>query len=331
MSQKVLVIRFSALGDLLLTTGPLAQLRQQRPDLEVHMLTSEIGQELFINSTDVVQTHVVPKGSHFFALLKILRQLPEFDVIIDWQGNFKSAIARLFQGCQSYVINKQSRKRRAFVRDRSYASDLKQHVVEKYYSLLQEAFDCKPLPVEALRPIFPAQSLTFAKNEFDFKNAVAIHPYASQGNKEWPHFKALCETLNARRIPVVVVGASSTKIGLPDSPLLVDLTNKTTIREMAAIIAQAKAFVSTDSGPMHMGVAVNAPTLALFGPTTKEFGFYPEFNNVRVLENNTLECRPCHVHGGNICHRGDHACMVSIAVESVVQSLEKLGERNASQ
>lgn len=325
MQTKVLIIRFSAFGDLVLTTGPLAQLRNKFPSLSVEMLTSEIGQEIYINSIDVDHTHIVPKGSNLFQLQKIYKKLDQYDVIIDWQGNFKSHVLKLFQKKATfYKIEKQSKERRAFVKKRAFQEKLNKHVTEKYYDTLKKAFSDLPLKsLEELRPVLPPQPLTFDKSEFDFGDSIAIHPYASQYNKEWPHFEKLCNELIEEGRSVVIVGASKTKLDFPKNKKLLDLTNKTSLREMASILATSKAFVTTDSGPMHMGIAVKTPTLAVFGPTTKEFGFYPQFKNTMVAELN-LDCRPCHVHGGNYCPRDNHQCMRELSVGFVKNKLSQL-------
>ena len=109
-----------------------------------------------------------------------------------------------------------------------------------------------------------------------------------------------------------------------ESRKTLDLTNKTSLHETLAIIKKAKVLISTDSGPMHLGVALKTPTLALFGPTTKEFGFAPAFENTKVLEVQGLDCRPCHVHGGNFCPKEHFRCMRDLSVDKVLGELENL-------
>ncbi len=323
MFKHILIIRFSSIGDLILLTGPLAKLRKQFPGLEVDLLTSEMGQELFINSLNVDDIYVVDKGASLGYLVSKYRKLPQYDIVIDLQGNFKSYFLKFFQGAEFYRIEKQSKERRAFVKKRKYKDKLTQHVTEKYYATLKKAFKGLPeLSGESLRPLFPTQDIVFDSQTFDFSKAVAIHPFASQKNKEWPHFPKLVEKLISKNTPVVVVGHGSEDIELPDSPLLLNLVNKTTLREMALILHTCCAVVTTDSGPMHMGIAVNTPVLALFGPTTKEFGFYPHFENCEVIEKD-LECRPCHVHGGDTCPLKHHDCMEKILVEDVEKKLSQ--------
>ncbi len=322
MKKRVLIIRFSSMGDLILTTGPLAQLRIAYPALEVDLLTSEIGQELFINSVDIDRTIVLEKGSTLSSILNLYRKMPKYDFVIDLQGNFKSYCLMWFQQADFFHIQKHSKQRRAFVKSRKYMDQLNHHVVEKYYQTIRKAFPKLPdLEVEDLRPLFLPQPLTFDKKQFNFSKSVVIHPFASQKNKEWPHFADLIEKLIERNTPVVIVGHSNDNLNLPNSVLILNLVGKTTLREMASIIGSGQALITTDSGPMHVGVAVKTPTIALFGPTTKEFGFDPRFKGSWVLEED-LDCRPCHVHGGNVCPLGHHNCMKNLSVEKVLNQLD---------
>ncbi len=324
MSIRVLVIRFSAMGDLLLTTGPLAHLRKKFPAMEIDLLTSPVGEELFINSTDISNTIVVNKGASLFELIRVYKKMRHYDVVIDLQGNFKSYFLKAFQRGEFFRIEKHSKQRRAFVRNRKHKDELGTHVVDKYYKTIRKAFSELPdRSTEELRPIFPPQNFTFDRKSFDFSKSIALHPFASQKNKQWPYFEELIQSLILKDIPVTLIGHSDDEITVPESPLVMNLVNKTTLREMASILRNTKALVTTDSGPMHMGVAVNTPTIALFGPTTKEFGFDPRFKNAWVLEEN-LECRPCHVHGGNVCPLGHHKCMNNIAVKRVEKTLNAI-------
>lgn len=324
MKKKVLLVRFSAMGDVVLTTGPIKRLRQKFPGHRIDLLTSDVGEELLGNNTNLDKVFVVPKGCGLIELRRIYKTLENYDLVIDWQNNFKSHFLKLYVNAHTLRINKQAKKRRLFVKKRKYKEDLQRHVAEKYYDVLIEAFGLEPMDLELLRPWLFPNAITFNKNSFDISKAVALHPYASQKNKHWPGFTDLGEKLLANGVPVVVVGSTDEPLTWPEDPNLLDLTNRTTIREMISVLSKTKVLVSTDSGPMHLGIAVNTPTLALFGPTTREFGFYPRFDRTKVLEITDLQCRPCHIHGGHVCPLGTHECMKNIKVDEVLNLLKEV-------
>ena len=322
--ERVLIVRFSALGDLVLTTGPLRILRKKNPQLKIDLLTSEIGLEIFHNDFDLDNTYILPKGSSLFEMISFYKKLPQYETVLDLQGNFKSKFLKFFLRSSFFSIEKHSRQRRAFVKRRKHKELLNQHVVEKYFKVFSEAFDFENENIERLRPVMFPQNFSYSKKDFNFTNTIAIHPYASQLNKEWPKTKELIDQLTKKDFNIVILGSSEKEMDLPQNNKILNMTNKTTLREMSSILAHCKALVTTDSGPMHMGISVNTPTLALFGPTTKEFGFYPNFKNTHVSEIKDLDCRPCHVHGGQSCPLNHHKCMEDISVEQVIADLENL-------
>lgn len=86
----------------------------------------------------------------------------------------------------------------------------------------------------------------------------------------------------------------------------------------AEIIRRASLMVANDSAPVHVASAFGTPAVAIFGPTVKDFGFYPYHENSRVVEIEGLSCRPCSIHGGKSCPIGTLECMKKIAPERVV-------------
>ena len=96
-------------------------------------------------------------------------------------------------------------------------------------------------------------------------------------------------------------------------------------KDTAARLARCSRLVTNDSGLLHIAEAVGTPVLALFGPTVREFGYFPILARSLVLEK-SLDCRPCSRNGKRPCHRGDLACLQDItpdAVRSVLASLEE--------
>jgi len=97
------------------------------------------------------------------------------------------------------------------------------------------------------------------------------------------------------------------------------------LKETAALISRCKAFVSNDSGPMHMATAVGTPVIAIFGPTVKGFGFFP-LGRSTVVEKE-LRCRPCSLHGSKTCPKGHFECMKGITANEVFDKVEGVIQR----
>lgn len=100
----------------------------------------------------------------------------------------------------------------------------------------------------------------------------------------------------------------------------INWVSQTNLKELIAAISRCQAFLTNDSGPMHIAVATRVPTVAIFGPTTRELGFFPYGSGHRVIEK-PLSCRPCSLHGANTCPLGHFECMKTIGPDEVYQAV----------
>ncbi len=113
----------------------------------------------------------------------------------------------------------------------------------------------------------------------------------------------------------------------PDDPWPAEVHDVPVVRgellELAAALRAAEVCVGNDSGLTHLAVAAGTPAVVLFGATVPELGFLPAGDH-RVVERRDLNCRPCAVHGGEHCPRGDHACLRGIGPEPVIAAIDAL-------
>jgi heptosyltransferase-2 len=97
------------------------------------------------------------------------------------------------------------------------------------------------------------------------------------------------------------------------------------LTEVATLLSECSLLVTNDSGLLHVAEAVGTPVLAFFGPTVREFGYYPVLDRSRVLER-PLDCRPCSRNGKRPCHRGDLACLRDISPDDAYTVLSDMKE-----
>ncbi len=193
----------------------------------------------------------------------------------------------------------------------------------------------------------------YRENGFDVDNDFIVGMAAGSvwPTKRWPaeRFAALAAALHAWQPPspeargtldppeagprqprcrVALMGgpaerAVSARIAALSKVEVVDLCGRLSIGELPAVIAGMKLFISNDSGPMHIAWGLGVPTVAIFGPTVKGFGFYPKGAHARVVEVGDLRCRPCGLHGSKRCPHGHFLCMELIGVESVLAACKE--------
>ncbi|MBK9056532.1 MAG: glycosyltransferase family 9 protein [Elusimicrobia bacterium] len=156
---------------------------------------------------------------------------------------------------------------------------------------------------------------------------LGFGPGGPARHKRWPaeRFAAvadrwLSERPNARAVllgAATDIPAGAAVRAAMDRPV-VDWVGRTSLAEMLRILNRAALVVTNDSGATHVAAALGRPTVAVFGPTVREFGFFPVGPRVAVVEGGPLPCRPCALHGKPRCPEGHFRCMTDIPVEHVL-------------
>jgi len=309
--MKILFVRFSSLGDIILTTGVMNYLKKIMPEAEIDIFTYEPFKEIFdgLPFVNRVITHDKKRGIiDFFNTVQ--NETDEYDHIFDLHGKLKSKFLKLHSQADYHVYQKDSGARRSYVKRRKENERLNIHVVQKYFEPVSKAFGIDMPDIEELRPLLSSDA------EIQ-KGHVLIHPFASRATKSYPMAKELAEELVSRGYTPVFAGDGT----VPKIGGAIDKTGKNSLKDLFDTIASCEYVISTDSGPLHAGYALGRPTIALFGSTTYHFGFYPKFRNTIVLEDNSLDCRPCHVHGQDNCRKGSPQCILSLTPSLIADTL----------
>ncbi len=201
----------------------------------------------------------------------------------------------------------------------------------------------RPLDIQAhdLWPelVLPPEALKRADEYFtqqvrkDFSGPVlGLHPGSVWGTKRWPeeNFAAIAlRALQAGAQTLLFAGpgeeemaarvARAVRDGMGEEALqgrFFDLSGKLSLPELGAWLGRLDCYLTNDSGPMHLAWMQRTPVTALFGPTVRSLGFFPRGACAQVFEA-AVECRPCGLHGPQLCPKGHHACMREIDLEKV--------------
>ena len=138
---------------------------------------------------------------------------------------------------------------------------------------------------------------------------VALAPGSIWGTKRWPYYAELARLLD--RQVVVIGGPEDAALGeaiTAAAPRARSAVGQLSLRESAALLKRAALLVTNDSAPLHLATAVGTPILAIFGPTVPAFGYGPIRPADQVAEL-AMDCRPCSLHGPQVCPLGHHKCM----------------------
>jgi ADP-heptose:LPS heptosyltransferase len=322
-----LVVRLSALGDVTLTTGVLAHLAETR-GWRFHFLTRKAYAPVLMHNPHV-QKIVVPeepglRGAGWLSTARNLAGHYRGWGLLDLHGSLRSFFLRRFWKNTAAVYPKMRLERRIFDRIRLGWAErrLLEYNVPQRYAL---AVTDEAPPASELRPrVYPTpEERTWAKEKLAAagvgENAVALHPYATHAAKAWPreHWRRLVELLDEKGQDWFVIGRTTGEALFDDHPR--DMTFETDVRRTCALLEASRTLVTNDSGPMHLATAAGARVVALFGPTHRAWGFFPSGENDVVLERD-MKCRPCHLHGGRGCRRGEE-CLRAIPPQEVLEAI----------
>lgn len=333
------VIRLGSLGDVVLTTGPLAWWHRTR-GWTFTIVTRKAFTSLFTGHPAVVR--VIGLGDED---LRIGRLLPFFRTLslegagsglLDLHCVLRSRLlCSLWRGPVRHAV-KYGLERRVFLasgglffRERLNARNIPQ----RYACAVETVPPSRQLLLPHIRlsreEQQQGQSHTRKLRDSDRATTavIALHPYATHPDKAWfpEAWQELIAHLTAAGLAWFIIGQAD-KERLSGIAAEHDFTNRTTLRETCALLQAADVLITGDSGPMHLACAVGTPVMALFGPTSSEWGFMPAGPHDQILEPPPAKefvCRPCSLHGGTGCRKG-RPCMRSLTPDRVLDALRVL-------
>ncbi len=331
--KKVLIIRFSSIGDIVLTTPVIRALKMQMQEVEVHYCTKKNFSDMLENNPYVDKVHTL--GDSLSDLVNELKA-ESFDFIVDLHNNLRTKIIKNRLAVPSKAFNKLNWEKWLMVNFKINKLPNK-HIVERY----MEA--ASPLGVKS--DSFGLDYFIPEKDEVERswlpdthqKDYVAYVIGAQHNTKKLPlkRMIELCDKINK---PIILVGgpddaATAEKIvnffertekSAPFEEKLLELGKKTHIfnacgkfnlNQSASLVKNATYVFSHDTGLMHIAAAFKKNIFSIWGNTIPMFGMYPYKTKFTVLENNKINCRPCSKIGYQKCPKGHFNCMNKIVFD----------------
>lgn len=324
-SPRILAIRFSSIGDILLTTPLLRAVRARYPEAHLAFLTKEPFAPLLSDNPRLSDLMTLSDGESLAHLADRLRTR-QFTHVLDLHGSLRTRALRLLVRARwsGYRNHRLAREILIRAKRNRYPRDIP--VPERYFDAVRELGvhpDGDP-PEFFLNDTARAEARDWLGSGLgEAVPLVALAPGAAHLTKRWPaeYWRDLVVRLTAGNFNVVVVGgpddrALGEEIAKAGGPRAVNAAGAFGLQGTGAMIANSRVLVSGDTGVMHMATGVNTPVIALFGPTVRAFGFFPYSRRAVVLERD-LDCRPCTAWGTERCPLGHHRCLRDIAAEEV--------------
>lgn len=309
--EKILIIRLSSLGDILLTTPIIRTLKNTYPASKINFLLKQKYNDVLVKNPNLSKIFLYKSEKDGFEqLLKAMNQ-EKFDFVIDLQNNLRSYKIRQNLKVPGVKFHKNSYKKFLLVNFKINFLKNALQIPERYAKSIQN-LELDAFGLDLFTDKSPSEKLNGADSYIGFA------PGSRHFTKMWPkeYFVELGEKLLNIGYKIVLIGGKS-DIKVCDEIYsnlkhAINLCNDNDLLQTAADMKKLKLLVCNDSGMMHVASAVKIPVAVIFGSSVKEFGFTPYRNKNLILENNSLFCRPCSHIGRERCPKGHFKCMLDI-------------------
>lgn len=332
-SPRILVIRFSSIGDILLTTPLLRAVRARYPEAHLAFLTKEAFAPLLKDNPRLSAMHALAPAQPLRDLAATLRR-EHFTHILDLQGSLRTRDLRIRVRARWSGYRHHRLARSILIRFKKNLYPRELPVPERYFDAARR-LGVKPdggPPEFFLAPEAGAEVETWlaARGLSAADGIIALAPSAAHNTKRWPveSWRDLIDRISRTGDPVVIVGgpgdeaiAEDVARGRPGR--VFKAAGAFGLQGTGALLARSRLLISGDTGVMHMATGVGTPVVALFGPTVRAFGFFPYVSRAVVLERD-LECRPCTRFGSEQCPLGHHRCLRDIGAQEVEDVMRRM-------
>lgn len=311
--MKILVVRFSSIGDVVLTTPVVRSIKLKYPEAELHYLTKKNMRDLLLNNPHITTLHTIERSIK--EVLPSLRK-EKFDYIIDLHHNIRTLQLRLALGVKTFTFPKLNLQKWFLVRFKIDKLP-KLHVVDRYFEAVK--------PLNVFPDQQPGELFLTPSDHIDPLVDLGMHPFtfvtiaigAQFATKQLP-VDQLVRIIAGIKHPVVLIGGPmdknkgeqiSEKCG---NKQVINTCGKYALLQSASLVKQSVVLLTHDTGMMHIASCLGVRMVTVWGNTVPAFGMYPYTpgNNSDWSKHEVdLGCRPCSKIGYASCPKGHFNCM----------------------
>lgn len=329
--MKILIVRFSSIGDIVLTTPIIRCLKKQLSNCEIHYLTKKSFVDVIKANPYIDKIHLLDSDLNI-TISKL--EAENYNLVIDLHKNLRTLLLKFRLQTIAFSYRKLNFKKWLITNFKINILPEK-HIVDRYFETIKSlGVENDQLGLDYFIPVEDNISI----DQFPLTH---LHGYvglvlgAAHYTKRIPieKLESICEQL---QVPIILVGGPSEKeesqILTAKFPLKIFNTcGLLNINQSASIIKQAKLVITPDTGMMHIAAAFKKKIISVWGNTIPEFGMYPYFGKTENLKKKEslpftiieqkLKCRPCSKIGHNSCPKGHFKCMKSLNIEQIIENI----------
>lgn len=311
--MKILIVRFSSIGDIVLTTPVIKALKQMDPSGQIHFLTKRIFASILENNADLDRLHVIDK--HIVEVMNELRS-ENFDLIVDLHNNLRTKALKSKLRRPSRTFRKLNIAKWLLVNFKINRLP-NVHIVDRYLDTVRDLIHTQPnkgvFIISDENKVDPMELLGVAE-----KSYIAVAIGAKFATKQIPINK-MKEILDDIGLPIVLLGgpedvSKANEIMNRVSGQVLNMCGNLNLQQSASIVAQSKALLTSDTGLMHIAACFDVPIVSVWGNTIPELGMFPyrpdQSESYTIHEVKGIGCRPCSKIGYSSCPKKHFDCMM---------------------
>ena len=311
--NRVLIIQTAFLGDVILATPVISELKRLYPEVEIDVLVKKGNESLLANNPKIREVFTFDKSSgKYKAIRTYIRQFrkTKYDLVINLHRFASSGMMAGYSGAKlrfGFAKNPFSFR---------YTKKFPHHIGDGTHEVTRNLSLIKQFGAEQLvRPeLFPSEEDFEKVKEFQQEKYICIAPASVWFTKQLPEEKWVKLVNKNQAVKVYVLGAPGDTqlaeeiISACNHPNVENLCGKLSLLQSAALMRDAERNYVNDSGPLHLASAMNANVTAFFCSTVPNFGFGPLSEDSEIKEVQNLDCKPCGLHGYKECPKGHFKC-----------------------
>jgi ADP-heptose:LPS heptosyltransferase len=333
--MKILVIRFSSIGDIVLTT-PVVRCLKQQLGAEVHFLTKRNFEKIVLSNPHIDRVFSIEKKTS--EVIKLLKA-EGYDAVVDLHVNLRSLQIKMALGVPSYSFDKLNFEKWLMTNFKINRLPYS-HIVDRYLKTVEplgvkndgkglDFFIPKEDEINLISDVrFRISDFGIPSNsKLQTSNFVAFVIGAAHATKRLP-IEKIIDICNQIHLPIYLLGGKEDAdrgelICVKSSSCVVNLCGKLNLNESASIVRQAEKVVTHDTGLMHIAAAFGKDIISVWGNTIPEFGMTPYLPTAgsHIIEVKDLSCRPCSKIGHDKCPKGHFKCMQMIDTFAVATAV----------
>jgi heptosyltransferase-2 len=312
--QKILIIQTAFIGDVILATPLIGNLKTQFPDAKIDFLVKNGNQSLLRNDPNLNEILVFDKKKKVASLLELLKKIRanKYDLVINLHRFASSGILTFLSGAKQKLGFKKNPFSFAYTQSFPHEIGNGKHEVDRNLELIKHLTSS----LNRQPKLYPSKEDFEAIKTYHTENYYCLAPASVWFTKQAPKeiWLKLIAKLSAENSTIYLLGGPDDKELCEEIKLktnaqkVINLAGKLSLMQSAALMKDAKRNFVNDSGPLHLASAMNAPVSAFFCSTTPLFGFGPLSDDSEIIEVENLPCRPCGLHGHNECPKGNFRC-----------------------